>query len=45
MDLRFTPDEIAFRDEVRAFMRTALPAPIRHKMVEARRLDKQDIVS
>src|SRR2546427_142781 len=45
MDLRFTPDEIAFRDEVRAFMRTALPAPIRRKMVEARRLDKHDIVT
>ena len=23
MDLRFTPEEIAFRDEVRAFMRDA----------------------
>jgi pimeloyl-CoA dehydrogenase large subunit len=45
MDLRFTPDEIAFRDEVRAFMRAALPAPIRRKMVEARRLEKHDIVS
>jgi pimeloyl-CoA dehydrogenase large subunit len=45
MDLRFTPDEIAFRDEVRAFMRAALPAPIRRKMVEARRLEKDDIVA
>ncbi len=45
MDLRFTPDEIAFRDEVRAFMRAALPAPIRRKMVEARRLEKHDIVT
>jgi pimeloyl-CoA dehydrogenase large subunit len=45
MDLRFTPEEIAFRDEVRAFMRTALPAPIRRKMVEARRLEKADIVT
>jgi pimeloyl-CoA dehydrogenase large subunit len=45
MDLRFTPDEIAFRDEARAFMRTALPAPIRRKMVEARRLEKDDIVT
>jgi pimeloyl-CoA dehydrogenase large subunit len=45
MDLRFTPDEIAFRDEVRAFMRTALPAPIRRKMVEARRLEKHDLVT
>jgi pimeloyl-CoA dehydrogenase large subunit len=45
MDLRFTPDEIAFRDEVRAFMRAALPAPVRRKMVEARRLEKPDIVT
>jgi pimeloyl-CoA dehydrogenase large subunit len=45
MDLRFTPDETAFRDEVRAFMRTALPDPIRRKMVEARRLAKDDIVT
>jgi pimeloyl-CoA dehydrogenase large subunit len=45
MDLRFTADEIAFRDDVRAFMRTALPAPIRRKMVEARRLEKDDIVT
>jgi pimeloyl-CoA dehydrogenase large subunit len=45
MDLRFTPDEMAFRDEVRAFMRAALPAPVRRKMVEARRLEKDDIVT
>ena len=34
MDLRFTPEETAFRDEVRAFLRAALPEPIRLKMVE-----------
>ena len=45
MDLRFTPEEIAFRDEVRTFMRTALPEPIRRKMVEARRLVKDDLVT
>src|SRR6516165_1622637 len=45
MDLRFTPEEIAFRDEVRAFMRTALPEPIRRKMVEARHLVKEDLVA
>ncbi len=44
MDLRFTADEIAFRDEVRDFMRTSLPASIRRKMVEGRRLEKDDIV-
>ena len=45
MDLRFTAEEIAFRDEVRAFMRDALPAAIRRKMVEGHRLVKDDIVA
>src|SRR5258708_6574929 len=45
MDLRFTPEEIAFREEARAFMRAALPADIRRKMVEGRRLVKDDIVT
>ncbi|MBV8753853.1 MAG: pimeloyl-CoA dehydrogenase large subunit [Hyphomicrobiales bacterium] len=44
MDLRFTPEEIAFRDEVRTFMRTALPADIHSKLVEGRKLNKDDIV-
>ena len=37
MDLRFTPEENAFGEEVRAFMRAALPETIRRKMVEGRR--------
>jgi pimeloyl-CoA dehydrogenase large subunit len=45
MDLRFTADELAFRDEVRTFMRTALPADIRSKLVEGRRLKKDDLVA
>ena len=45
MDLRFTPDEVAFRDEVRAFMRTALPPAIRSKMAEGRRLIKEELVN
>src|SRR6478609_3300029 len=32
MDLRFTPEEVAFRDEVRAFIRDNLPAEIRERM-------------
>ena len=44
MDLRFTPEEIVFRNEVRAFFRAALPPEIRRKMVEGRHLGKQDIV-
>src|SRR5262249_2864822 len=45
MDLRFTADELKFRDEVRGFMRTALPPEIRNKLVEGRRLKKDDIVA
>jgi alkylation response protein AidB-like acyl-CoA dehydrogenase len=33
MDLRFTPEETAFRDEVRHFFRTALPPATREKML------------
>ncbi len=32
MDLRFTDDEIAFRDELRAFIRDNLPGDIRERM-------------
>jgi pimeloyl-CoA dehydrogenase large subunit len=45
MDLRFTPEENAFREQVRAFMRAALPEAIRRKMVEGRRLVKEDLVT
>ena len=45
MDLRFTAEELAFRDEVRSFIRSACPAATREKMVESRRLGKDDIVT
>ena len=45
MDLRFTPEEIAFRDEVRAFMQSALPKSTRTKMIEGQRLGKEDLVA
>ena len=44
MDLRLTEDELAFRAEVRAFMRDNLPASIREKMVAGRKLSKDDYV-
>jgi pimeloyl-CoA dehydrogenase large subunit len=44
MDLRFTPEENAFRDEVRTFLRAALPESIRRKMIEGRRLAREDLV-
>jgi pimeloyl-CoA dehydrogenase large subunit len=45
MDLRFTPEEIAFRDEVRAFFKAAVPETIRRKMTDGRSLSKEDLVS
>jgi pimeloyl-CoA dehydrogenase large subunit len=45
MDLRFTPEENAFRDEVRLFMKEKLPATIRTKLIEGHRLGKDDLVT
>ncbi|MGE3306082.1 MAG: pimeloyl-CoA dehydrogenase large subunit [Rhizobiaceae bacterium] len=44
MDLRFTPDEIAFRDEVRSFFRENVPADIRDKLVDGEHIDRDDFV-
>ena len=45
MDLRFTPEENAFRDEVRAFFKANLPEHIREKAAEGIRYVKDDIVT
>jgi pimeloyl-CoA dehydrogenase large subunit len=45
MDLRFTDEELAFRDEVRAFFRNALPDSIRSKMIAGRHPSKDDLVA
>ncbi len=45
MDLRFTPEEMAFRDEVRRFFKQALPDDIRRKLMEGRSPSKQDMVT
>ncbi len=45
MDLRFTPDEIAFRDEVRTFFRTEIPVEIRRKVSEGRGMTREDYVT
>lgn len=44
MDLRFTPQEIAFREEIRDFFRTKIPAEIRAKVSEGRVLKREDYV-
>jgi alkylation response protein AidB-like acyl-CoA dehydrogenase len=45
MDLRFTPEEQAFREEVRAFIRDNLPKDIRERMYLGDKASKEDIVS
>jgi len=44
MDLRFTPEEIAFREEVRAFIRENLPVDIHAKMKLGNGPSKEDTV-
>ncbi|HXW19267.1 MAG TPA: acyl-CoA dehydrogenase family protein, partial [Roseiarcus sp.] len=45
MDLRHTDEELAFRDEVRAFLKTSLPDSIRRKLVAERHVGKDDLVA
>ncbi|TNC08612.1 pimeloyl-CoA dehydrogenase large subunit [Methylobacterium terricola] len=45
MDLRFTPEERAFRQEVRSFFQDNLPQEIRQKMIDGRHPSKDDIVT
>ncbi|KMO10115.1 acyl-CoA dehydrogenase [Methylobacterium indicum] len=45
MDLRFTPEERAFRQEVRTFFQENLPQEIRQKMIDGRHPSKDDIVT
>ena len=45
MDLRFTEEETAFRDEVRRVFREEIPAEIRRKVSEGRPLAKQDYIT
>ncbi|MGY4157932.1 pimeloyl-CoA dehydrogenase large subunit [Bradyrhizobium sp. USDA 4461] len=44
MDLSFTADELAFRDEVRTFFRAAVPADIREKLVVGVQPNKDEMV-
>jgi alkylation response protein AidB-like acyl-CoA dehydrogenase len=42
MDLNYTATELAFRDEVRAFIRENLPHELSRKVIEHKRLGKDD---
>jgi alkylation response protein AidB-like acyl-CoA dehydrogenase len=45
MDLDFTPEERAFREEVRAFIDAGLDPVVRGKLADGRALDKAEIVA
>ena len=45
MDLAFSKEEMAFREEVRAFFRDNVPPETRRKMVEGRHLSKDEMVA
>jgi alkylation response protein AidB-like acyl-CoA dehydrogenase len=44
MDLAFTPEELAFQSEVRAFIAQSLPQEIREKVQRGKSLEKEDHV-
>ena len=45
MDLRFTREEVEFRDEMRRFFTTEIPASIRRKVEERKPLGREDQVA
>lgn len=45
MDLRYTDEERAFREEVRAFLRDKLPEETRRKLVDGEFIGKDDLVA
>ena len=45
MDLSFSKEELAFREEVRAFFRDNVPPETRRKLVEGRHLSKDEMVT
>ena len=44
MDLSMSPEDLAFQREVRSFIEANFPADIREKVVQGRRLVKDDYV-
>ena len=44
MDLNYSPEELAFRDEVRSWLRANLPATLRGKVENYEHLSKEDLL-
>src|SRR6201992_4509228 len=45
MDLAFSKEEVAFREEVRAFFRDHVPPATRQKLQEGRHLSKEEMIT
>ncbi|OSJ13567.1 pimeloyl-CoA dehydrogenase large subunit [Bradyrhizobium canariense] len=45
MDIAFTKEERAFREEVRQFLRDSVPPATRRKLIEGRRLSRDEMVA
>jgi len=45
VQLQFTPEELAFRDQVREFLRTSLPALLRSKLEQGAQPSRDEIVA
>jgi len=45
MDLRFTDEELAFREEVRAFIKAELPAYIRERLIQGHHTSKDELIT
>ena len=44
MDLNYTADDLAFRDTVRSYLEANLPKDLQHKVLNHKRLSKEDFV-
>ncbi|SDN77956.1 acyl-CoA dehydrogenase family protein [Pseudomonas jinjuensis] len=44
MHISYTPDELAFRDEVRAFLRAELPERLSRRVLQGKHLNREDSV-
>uniref|UniRef100_UPI001954C08D acyl-CoA dehydrogenase family protein n=1 Tax=Enterobacter hormaechei TaxID=158836 RepID=UPI001954C08D len=44
MDMSFTAEELAFRDEVRAWIKENLPAELKQKLIDGVVPNKEDVV-
>ncbi|HTD04913.1 acyl-CoA dehydrogenase family protein [Undibacterium sp.] len=44
MDLNYTSEDLAFRDQVRSYLADNLPADLKHKVLNHKRMSKEDFV-